>query len=719
MAIVYDDDKPAKAGSIVYDEPPDQYQQAAIDERDRMRARGSMVPGGNALSNYTRRLTQGAGMGWTDEAMAGLMTIPETVKQGVTTGNWSPAEAYKYSRARELLSLEDARRATGATGSALEILGGLATGGRAVVGALPRAGAATEQAAGFWPAVGRYGGNVGKGAVIGGIAGAGDAGDTFADRFTGAAVGGLTGGLISAAAPAVLGGIGYAAQPLKRFLPKSANAPVSNVDDVALDQLSKTMQRSGKTGQQIEREVLDANAAGQPYILAEGIGTEGQRKLAAIAKTPGAARQWIDKDLGARDLERGLRAGQAVDTGMGVPPGMTAEMAQDYLTRQARARSAPFYAAAEAKQPTWTPRMQEFFDDPDFGKALKAGFKTERQRALADGRPFRPHDYAITQFDEAGDPIMSAVPNMKTIDLMKRGIDTLINKYRDPVTRRVDTSHPEVVALDNMRKAFLREVDSINPMYGRARAEYAGPAQIGTAVDRGRDLPLRGRPEDTIPKLARLPATEQQGVRIGVADRIAEQLSKGTETGPLPAYLRNNKGRQELDYLSLHQGPRQPLPPDPLARASDPVRFQPDPMRRALDRETTMRQTYTQARGGSATAENAADMADNLPPAVDPVGVMQSLLGGNFVGAAKALVPAGKRVLGGESEAQRTAMARMLMERDPAELSRILQSVADLQARRTAAATGRSGGLAEAGVAGTDADENLRRRITRVYIHGR
>jgi hypothetical protein len=282
---------------------------------------------------------------------------------------------------------------------------------------------------------------------------------------------------------------------------------------------------------------------------------------------------------------------------------------------------------------------------------------------------------------------------MRTIDLMKRGVDQILNRQRNPLTGRLDTNDPYVRALQRSQQAMLREVDSLNPAYGQARATYAGPAQVRSAVERGQQIPSgAARPEDTIRRFDQTNPLEQQGTRFGVADRVAQLVSKGSETGPLPAYLRSPKGQQELDWMSLHQGPRQPLPRNPMARASDPVRFQPDPMRRALQREATMRKTFSDARGGSQTAENAADMLDTaLPPAPDIVGIGTNLAHGNVMGALRAIAPTAARGVRGETEAQRDAMARILMERDPAELAAIMQRIDDLMARRRAASTARSG----------------------------
>ena len=680
----------------------DKYKTAAKEEQ-------AQLPKPGAVSDYTRRLTQGLGMNWTDEAVAGLMTGPEMLKRGTI----DPREAYNYAKARENLILEGARERTGKLGSAVEVLGGLATGGRAVLGgALPAAGQAIRQAPGAWNAVGRYFGNVGKAGLVGAAGGAGE-GDTLGERAVGGAIGGGLGLGIGAAAPAVINTVRWAAQPitnqLRRFAPSNVTAPITNVDDIATAQIAKTIDRSGKTPNQIAQEVADANASGQPYVLAEGIGVEGQRKLAGIAKSPGRARAEIDEALSDRDLGRGLRAQEAVDRGLGMPHGRTAEEVTQALTQYGQRASRPLYQAAEQVQPVWSPRMQEFFEHPEYQKALREGFHVERTRALAEGRQFNPRDYAITQFDEAGDPIMSAVPNMRTIDLMKKGVDQILNKQRNPLTGKIDTNDPYVRALQQSQQAMLREVDSLNPAYGQARAAYAGPAQVRSAVERGQNIPAAGRPQDTIRRFEAQNPLEQQGSRFGLADAVAERIAKGTETGPLPAYLRSPKGRQELDWMSLHQGPRAPRDPANLSRG-----FHPEPINRALEREKAMRATFQQARGGSQTAENLADMADNLPPAPDYAGVFGNLFSGNFLGAAKAVIPAAGRGVRGDTEAQRLAMTRLLMQRDPAEIAAIMQRVNDLQTRQAAAATARAGAGADA--ASDTMTPDQKRKLRRILI---
>src|SRR5262249_16302374 len=98
---------------------PDKYQQAAVEERDALKAKGIDTGAG-----LTRRLAQGLTFNLADEALAGLSTPLEMYKRGTL----NPAEAYRYAKAREDLILDDARKNTGALGTAAEIAGGIGTG---------------------------------------------------------------------------------------------------------------------------------------------------------------------------------------------------------------------------------------------------------------------------------------------------------------------------------------------------------------------------------------------------------------------------------------------------------------------------------------------------------------------------------------------------------------------------------------------------------------
>jgi hypothetical protein len=624
--------------------PPDKYRQAAIEDRQRFIDAGAenVLPEG-----YTARLGKGVGLNWTDELMAGALSPIEAIKRGV-----SIPEAYRYTKAAQDLSAEKAAENTaGPLGAGAEVLGGLATGAGAFGGtraatipftsrALPEAIAAPYN----------YGRNVLKAGTIGAAAGAGE-GNTFDERFKGAEMGGLLGAGIGAALPIVTSVVG----PTLRIL---QTPRLRDPENIATEQLAKVYRDSGESMPDVVQRMANAQAAGQTdYTLADALGKEGARKLAAQAKVPGEARDQITDFLTARDLNMPIRTGTEVGKALGAPT--TAAAAEKSLVQQAETASAPLYS--EAKQtPTWSPRIQQFLDDPIASAGLKQGVEVQRLRSAGTDTPFNPKDAAITHFNEAGDPVIGGVPNMQTLHTLKVGLDKMIEGEVNPATFKLNARG---AALADYKNRLLAEIDAINPAYREARAAYRGPMEVKDAVQQGRDMVTRGRPADTIPAFAALPTAEQQGVRIGVADKVREQLER---TGNFPAYLRQKvpKGSQELDALSLYQGPRQ----------IDPVTQQakPDQLRQFLTREEEMQKTSKAAGGGSSTAENLADIT-SAPGGAELVGAIGSAVHGNPFGAARNIYELGLRVAKGESEAQRSAIARALMAREPSDV----QSVAD------------------------------------------
>ena len=664
MPIVYDDERPpegTRAATTHTGAPLDQYQRAAVDERAALLKSGAPLQE-SGLGGYTRRLAQGVGMNWTDEALAGGQVPLEMIKRGLI----NPAEAYRYTKAREDLSLDKTRQATGMTGSVIEGLGGLATG---AAGA-GSTGAIIQKVV---PKAIQYGKNVLGAGGLGAAAGAGE-GNSLEERGKGLLMGGTLGLGIGAAAPAVISGVGAAmrplAAPLRRFTSSSPTAATRSADDIAVEQTAKVIRDSGQKFDDIALKVANADAAGQGgYTVADAIGLAGQRKLAGVAKQPGPARDEIAQALSENAAGRGHRLGGAVDDALGVRG--TAEEAREALTQQARQQARPYYRAAEQVRPVWNDRMQQFFDAPTIQVAMRKGYKIQRDEALAEGRAFNPRDYAITQFNEAGDPVMSAVPNMRTIDMIKKGLDKKIEAYRDKTTGRL-VLDDEGRALNNVKNAMLHEVDQLNPLYGQARAIYADPASVRSAIDLGRQATAANRrPTDTMRVFDQLSDTRQQGFRIGYADRIAAALEgrgQAPQGGvPFPPLLRSTKGNAELDRMSLIQGPSQP--------------GRPSQLRQFIDRENSMQETLKHARGGSSTAENVVDMVDTSP---SMMGMLSSLYQGRYLDALRQAAQGGRNVMTGETEAQRLAIARMLMTSggDPAAVQAMGQRIAEHEARR-------------------------------------
>src|SRR5262245_5062022 len=156
--------------------PPDKYRQAAQAQYDRFRkAGGSMTTPG-----LTDRYAQGASLGFKDEILAGLTTPLEMI----THRTVDPREGYRYAKAYQDLANEEANKVNPYyLGTAMDVLGGARTMGTA--------GAGRGIAA-----------NAGIGTVAGAVGGAGEA-KSLEDIPADAAKGGVMGGVLGVAAPAV------------------------------------------------------------------------------------------------------------------------------------------------------------------------------------------------------------------------------------------------------------------------------------------------------------------------------------------------------------------------------------------------------------------------------------------------------------------------------------------------------------------------------------
>jgi hypothetical protein len=667
---------------------PDKYQQAAkadVDAADKA---------GLAETGFTRRLAHGATLGADNTLLAAAETPLEMIKRGT----FNPVEGYNYAKAREDEELNRSRQNTGTLGTAAELLGGAVTGGNVAggVGALAR----------DVPGIANVGGRVGNlvatpsralsfgstlapdagllarsaasaadAAGLGGVSGFNE-GNGLTERLTNAATGAGAGALFGGALPVV----GAIAKGVTAPIFANVKARI-NPEGYANSQIARGVAESGQTPAQLGQAVADGNAAGQPFTLADAMGNPGQRMLSTVTRAPGEGRTAAVDFLNNRQAGQADRVGDILDTGLGA--GGTARQTADQLTQTARNESAPFYQKALDKKPVWSDRMQQFFDDPATTGGLKEGVAVQRLEALAEGKKFDPNDYAITHFDENGDPVLGAVPNMRTINLIKKGWDNQLEQYRDGTTGKLMLDE-KGRALDNVRRSFLKEVDSLNPDYATARALYAGPAQVRDAVTAGTQAAMRGRAADNIARFRAMTDPSKQGYRTGYADTRVGAIERAPQGTNVVRPLASQKAQQELGELSLHQGPVQP--------------GQAAPMQQGLNREQTMFETRNQALGGSKTADN---LNDDAALGVNPHLVGQ-IVTGNWHGAIGTALRAGHNALTGNTPEVRAAVGRMLLDQGvtPARLQDAVgRTVARIQfVQKLARGLGRSasGSLASA-----------------------
>lgn len=146
-----------------------------------------------------------------------------------------------------------------------------------------------------------------------------------------------------------------------------------------------------------------------------------------------------------------------------------------------RLRAAQADKTANAPGAVWTPRIQEFLDDPIMKDGIKTGLKIQRLEAVAAGKKFKPSEYAIVGTDEAGDPIVGAVPNLRLLDAGKKGLDRIIQDNTNQFGQVNELGR----AVTQFKQAFLGEVDNISPPYKAARAAFADASPEVTRAQSG------------------------------------------------------------------------------------------------------------------------------------------------------------------------------------------------------------------------------------------
>lgn len=121
---------------------------------------------------------------------------------------------------------------------------------------------------------------------------------------------------------------------------------------------------------------------------------------------------------------------------------------------------------ANAPGAVWSPRIQQFLDDPIMKSGIARGLEIQRLEALKDGVKFNPTEYAIVDGAGSVNPTVGAVPNMRLLDAAKRGLDAILNDAKDGFGR-LQWGEKEK-AIDGVRKAYVAELKRINPGYAKA-----------------------------------------------------------------------------------------------------------------------------------------------------------------------------------------------------------------------------------------------------------
>jgi hypothetical protein len=283
----------------------------------------------------------------------------------------------------------------------------------------------------------------------------------------------------------------------------------------------------------------------------------------------------------------------------------------------------------------WNPRIQEMLNRPKVKAGLKLGYEIQGDEAAAAGTPFNPREFAI---DPDGNLIR--VPNMRTLNVAKKGLDRMYSATLDEFGR----PNEEGVAIDKLRRALLQEMDAINPDYAAARQAWAEDSQNIDAIKWAKGIDKLS-PEQVAQEFSDMSQSEQEFARLGVADRL---LTKIGDTAI---------GADEAKNLLKNQNTRDRL--QPIFRTQE--EFQ-----RYLEAVADERRMYdvntTVLKNSPTAARMAEDFSQDLTTAGHLAHGAANLAHGRLLRALSSGFRAGRELMFRPNHAVDEALARQLLD---------------------------------------------------------
>ncbi len=375
------------------------------------------------------------------------------------------------------------------------------------------------------------------GVAMGAGYGAGTSEGDLTERGQDALTQGVLGGVLGASAPVVLKGlsssVNSAVATLKNALSKNGvSAPEKKVAALIRDVGNGDL----KQGLEIVKQKI--KEGGPDTVLADVLGIGGQKFARASANIPGRSAAIADDFIGGRMSGRGQRLQQAADTL--APNSFHDEIAR--ITQERSTAAQPLYE--KAFQPIsdkagkvmaqWDDRLQQFLDDPIIKKGMSKGVRIQQLEALADNKPFNFQEYAIKGFDDAGEVVIEGTPNLRAMDAAKRGLDEVLEGYRDKTTGKLVLDEYGR-AVEKVRKALVGKLDDISTdeagysAYRAAREAWSGPSRLIDAGYKGRNF-VKGDVEITKKTLSSMTDAEKDAFRLGVRRELSKMIETDTQT---------------------------------------------------------------------------------------------------------------------------------------------------------------------------------------------
>jgi len=414
----------------------------------------------------------------------------------------------------------------------------------------------------------------------------------------------------------------------------------------------ETLERSGRSIDDVSDDIARAWREGQPeYRLMDATGKAGQRRASGITRAGGDGAEEIAQFLEQRQLGQADRVGGFVDDAFGTT-GTTAAKTRDSL---AAARSAAADAAYDAARGNAAPvdvrgalgviddRIGGMQGSGIAGDAIDSKLAGYRAKLAGDGGGLGPgiSGAELSDFDRV----------LGVKQSIQDDIGAAVRAGRNNEARELGKLVSELDAA----------LEGASDMYRTANDGFREASKVIGAVDDGAAMAARGRAADNIPAFQSMNPEMQGAARVGYGDDLLRRIEANkAPTANKAKALQSPKLDAEAQAITL----------DPRLYAD------------RLSRENAMWQTQNRALGGSLTADNFQDVAD-VGLMADAGRAASSALSGNFGNALSTIGARAAAAAGGQNDATRAMIAKILMSGDPKQaLAQALQGKAMSEGRK-------------------------------------
>jgi len=276
---------------------------------------------------------------------------------------------------------------------------------------------------------------------------------------------------------------------------------------------------------------------GVPVMLAD-LGNNTRALAGSVSRQPGAARDIAMSATMDRQMGQGDRIRDAISGNLGPTTDVLAE--SERLIQQAKQAASPLYEKAYANPPIATPKLQKILETPAGKDALRRALTI----AQNEGRDPKALGFSL---DAAGNVTLNPIGSIaddgaaglqinltpqrkasystQTLDYVKRGLDDIIEGYRDQTSGKLRLDEAGR-AINGVKSSLLTEMDRLNPDYKAARLAYAGPASLNSAMIDGQAALTKSASEINH-RIKNMGPPELAQYALGLRSSMADAVDKG------------------------------------------------------------------------------------------------------------------------------------------------------------------------------------------------